>query len=84
MQGLFVATGGTETLLEECRDVLADAQARLAEPLPAGITLLDDLIVLRILGVHTEKMQSLMIPVWHLLRQKILNKSADIPRIWNT
>ena len=84
MQGLFVATGGTEELLEAGRDVLAEAQAKLASPLPAGLTLLDDLIVLRVLGISTEKMQSLMIPVWQLLRQKVLNKGAEIPRIWNT
>ena len=84
MQGLFVATGGNEALLEECREVLAAAQEKLAQPLPAGMTLLDDLVVLRVLGVSTEKMQSLMIPVWQLLRQKVLNKEAEIPRIWNT
>ncbi|MEC9255835.1 MAG: urease accessory protein UreD, partial [Pseudomonadota bacterium] len=84
MQGLFVATGGTEELLEACRDVLAEAQTKLTNPLPAGLTLLEDLIVLRVLGISTEKMQSLMIPVWQLLRQKVLNKGAEIPRIWNT
>jgi len=84
MQGLFVATGGTEALLEACREVLANAQQRLAQPLPAGMTLLDDLIVLRVLGVSTEKMQSLMIPVWQCLRKNVLNKEAEIPRIWNT
>jgi urease accessory protein len=57
---------------------------KLPEKIPAGITLLDDLLVLRVLGHSTEKIQSLMIPVWQMLRQEILNKDAVIPRIWNT
>ena len=84
MQGLFVATGVNETLLEACRERLADAMQQLETPLPAGITRLDDLLVLRILGDSTEKIQSLMIPVWQQLRRDVLQKYAVIPRIWNT
>ena len=84
MQGLFLSTGCDDTLLEECRDILAQAMQSLSQPLPAGITLLDDMLVLRVLGDSTEKMQSLMIPVWQRLRQHVLQKEAVIPRIWNT
>jgi len=84
MQGLFIATGASEHLLEQSREILEQAMNKLPEKIPAGITLLDDLLVLRVLGHSTEKIQSLMIPVWQMLRREILNKDAVIPRIWNT
>lgn len=84
MQGLFIATGVDEALLETCRERLNDAMQELHTTLPAGITRLDDLLVLRILGDSTEKIQSLMIPVWQQLRRDVLQKDAVIPRIWKT
>ena len=84
MQGLFVATGADDTSLDDARLLLEQAQAALPAALPAGITLLDDMLVLRVLGDSTEKIQSLMIPVWQMLRRHVLKKEAVIPRIWNT
>ena len=84
MQGVFVAVGVNDTLLNQVREVLDQTQRDQQYDMAIGITLLEDLLVMRVLGVSTEKMQSLMIPVWKLLREQILHKKAVVPRIWNT
>ena len=84
MQGLFVATDADTDMLEEARALLASIE----HDMPCGLTLLgedtEQVLVMRVLGTRCEKIQSLMIPVWQLLRQRILKKTAVIPRIWNT
>ncbi|WP_200866016.1 urease accessory protein UreD [Alcanivorax sp. P2S70] len=80
MQALFVATGCNEVLLEQARDIIEGNTGEM----PCGLTLIDDILVMRVLGTRCEKIQALMIPVWQLLRQTLLNKPAAIPRIWNT
>lgn len=87
MQGMFLATGCDEELLQQARDRVEELQAEMAQSAPdmlVGFTLLDDLLVMRVLGTATEKIQALMIPVWQLLRLNRLGKQAVIPRIWNT
>ena len=80
MQGLFIATGANDALLEQAREQLSG----IDHDLPCGLTLLDDVLVMRVLGTRCEKIQALMIPVWQQLRQEILKKPAGMPRIWNT
>ncbi|MCK0154803.1 urease accessory protein UreD [Alcanivorax sp. S6407] len=80
MQALFVATGCNEILLEQARELIEGK----AGDMPCGLTLIDDILVMRVLGTRCEKIQALMIPVWQQLRQALLNKLAGIPRIWNT
>ncbi|MED5240177.1 MAG: urease accessory protein UreD [Pseudomonadota bacterium] len=80
MQALFVATGCNEPLLEQARELIEGK----AGDMPCGLTLIDDILVMRVLGTRCEKIQALMIPVWQKLRQTLLNKPAGIPRIWNT
>ena len=80
MQAIFVATGSNEELLEQARECIE----KQATDMPCGLTLIDDILVMRVLGTRCEKIQALMLPVWQLLRQATLNKPAVIPRIWNT
>lgn len=50
----------------------------------SAATLLDDLLVIRYLGHSTEQVRKLFIAVWSELRQSIIGKDANVPRIWNT
>lgn len=86
MQATFVATGCNKWLLEQCREALAElleAQPQLQSPY--GLTLLeDDVLVLRVLGERTERVQRLMIEVWQLIRPHVAQREAVLPRIWAT
>lgn len=80
MQATFIATGCGEAELELVRNLLAEIQAGF----PHGVTLVDGMLLLRVLGERTEKIQRLMIPVWQALRPSLLGKQATVPRIWAT
>lgn len=80
MSGLFICSGCNESHLLTAREVVSEVHSRL----PLGITLLDDLLVLRILGQQTSLIQKTMIDIWQTLRPMIVNKIAMPPRIWST
>ena len=80
MNAVFIATGCNEELVDEARNIVE----KLKPDFPVGITLLDDLLVLRALGRSAEKMQKIIIPVWQMLRPKVINKQSITPRIWLT
>ena len=80
MNALFVCTGCTEADVEMTREIIA----RLAVEFPVGVTLLDDVLVLRALENQTEKLQAVIIPVWQALRQSVFALPAMQPRIWST
>ena len=80
MNALFVCTGCDESHTELAREVIES----LSFDSPVGITLIEDLLVLRVLGDRAEKIQRMMISVWQILRPLILNKQAVLPRIWAT
>lgn len=76
----FIATGATA-------DDLAHARTHLpADPaaLPAGLTLLDDLLVARLLGPGVEPVLARLRQLWALLRPRLLGLPACPPRIWAT
>lgn len=80
MQATFIATGCGNDELECVRAMLLDNPVDF----PHGVTLVSDMLLLRVLGERTEKIQQLMIPVWQALRPKLLGKQACLPRIWAT
>ncbi len=80
MSALFVATPCDTAHLAQARAVLA--QQPCDEPI--GLTLVDGVLVLRALGIKTERLQARMIPVWQSLREALLKRPAVIPRIWAT
>jgi urease accessory protein len=55
-----------------------------AYPHPIGLTLVDEVLVIRALGEQTEPLQQLFIRLWATLREQWLDKPACIPRIWST
>jgi urease accessory protein len=80
MVATFIATGCNQQKVELARELLAEYKPDF----PCGITLVEDVLVLRILGERTEKIQAVMIPLWKALRPLLLDKPAVLPRIWST
>lgn len=80
MMALFVATPCDETHLAIVRELIEKARTDF----PIAATLLDDLLVIRILGYQTEAIQRQLIPIWQVLRPMLLNRAAILPRIWAT
>ena len=54
------------------------------EHVQSAATLIEDLLVIRCLGLEMEKVQNEMRRYWHILRPHIMNRKACPPRIWNT
>lgn len=49
-----------------------------------GVTLVEDLLILRYLGNSTEQARKLFTQTWQCLRETLLRRPANTPRIWNT
>jgi urease accessory protein len=65
--------------VEQLREQVAGA----AGP-SAGVTLLEDLLVVRYIGDSTEQARRLFVDAWKTLRGPLLQRPASVPRIWNT
>jgi urease accessory protein len=84
--GLFMAVG------REDDDALKLARDELREHLSigkekecfAGITLKNGVLLGRALGYDMELVRSILTNIWKILRPRLLNREATIPRIWNT
>lgn len=63
---------------ERVRELLASYAA------PGGVTLLGDLLVVRLLGTCNEPLQQLMQRIWQTLRPTVIGCAPCRPRIWNT
>jgi hypothetical protein len=55
-----------------------------AAPLLAGVTLLDDVLVLRMLCLHAIELRETLERAWTVLRPRILGRPACPPRVWRT
>ena len=78
MVGSLYASCDNESLIEACRDSLADQTAVI------GLTLLDGLLVVRLLADSTSTARALFVKIWEMLRPGILGREAVLPRIWQT
>ena len=67
-----------EQLTEVTREVLAESE------IVAGVTEVDGVVVLRLLGSRTEHLMRLMTRVWARVRPLMFGIEACAPRIWNT
>ncbi|WP_136810776.1 urease accessory protein UreD [Desulfosediminicola flagellatus] len=77
--GSLIATGADDQLIDLLRENLPPSQAG-----SWGVTLLEDIVVIRYLGGSTNEARALFIAAWRLLRPRTLGKAAVIPRIWAT
>ncbi len=80
IQATLLAFPCNEDHLETVREYLPKngASTRL------GVTLIDGLLVVRGLGNNSESLKRKLIEIWRILRPKLLDRSAVLPRIWAT
>jgi urease accessory protein len=86
LQGCMIAAPCSDALragLERILQTQQEAPGR-AYPYPIGLTLVDEILVIRALGEQAEPLQQLFTLLWTALRQQWLDKPACIPRIWST
>lgn len=74
----FCAAPADESLLEVARTILDPL------PVPAGATLLDSLLVVRLLDDDNQRLQSTLQRLWHALRPAVTGLAPCPPRIWAT
>ncbi len=80
--GTFISTNVTQELLDEARNSVEKFSQ--SDELQIGLTLLDDLLVVRCLGQHAEQVSTTLKAVWSALRPEIMQRSVCLPRIWST
>jgi urease accessory protein len=73
----LLATPAGETELGLVRELIAGSPN-------AGVSLLDELLLLRYLGDSTEQCRRLFVPVWTAIREAVIGRPACPPRIWAT
>ncbi len=56
----------------------------LAAGMPVGMTLLEDLLVVRYLGESTEQARTVFVQLWQALRPVVIGRPPSPPRIWTT
>jgi urease accessory protein len=80
MQGCFIAA--------PCKHSQHDALERILQatqyPHPIGLTLVDELLIVRALGEQAEPLQRIFTQLWQALRRDWLDKAPCLPRIWST
>lgn len=77
--GSFYATGADRELLNTLREQLPELDNGLW-----GVTLIEDLLIVRYVGEKTWQAQELFTAAWKVIRPAVLKMSAQLPRIWNT
>lgn len=77
--GTLVISGAGAREIAACRDLLGSDVA-----VSAGVTLIEDLLVLRYLGDSTELAHRLFRAAWQRLRPMTLGRAPSVPRIWAT
>ncbi len=80
MQATLLAFPCDETHLESARNKLFE----LGVSKLAAMTLIDGLLVMRVLGSNNEKIKHQLTSVWQTLRPMLLDREAVAPRIWAT
>ena len=73
----LLATRAGATELEQVRELLAETPG-------TGVTLIDDVLVVRYLGDSTERCRNLFIKIWAAIRTSVMGRPPCPPRIWST
>jgi len=86
----FFMTGANKQHLETANEVVdkltheSSQQNELPTELSIGITLIDDILVARVLMNQSRYAKQALTAIWSSLRHEILEKTACKPRIWAT
>ena len=77
--GILVISNAGEPEVETCRDLLLGNGSDYS-----GVTLIEDLLLVRYLGNSTENARRLFASIWQRLRPRTLGRAPNTPRIWAT
>ena len=84
MQGCLIAGPCTVEQCDVLEQILLDLSETEIYAYPVGITLVDDVLIVRALGEQSEPMHELFSRLWQALRQNWLSVAPCVPRIWAT
>lgn len=76
--GVMIAYPANIALRDQVREQLSASQYS------TGVTLLDDLLVVRAMAAQAKDVRALFVSVWQRLRPLLLARNVCSPRIWNT
>lgn len=83
MSALFFAAPSNEKMLRQIRKLLGrelvDNNSQIG-----GVTLLDELLIVRLLGNDNQSLKKMLYCIWSIVRPIIIGKNIVIPRIWST
>ena len=79
VMGTLIASGATTAAVDAVHAMLPAPRE-----MPAGVTLLDDLLVVRALAWRCEPVMGLFRRCWRTLRPALLGRPANAPRVWAT
>lgn len=84
--GTFVATNVNTDLLQKARESVAlfEGELEQSKQTQIGLTLLDDVLVVRCLANNAEQISHALKVIWSAIRPDVLGKDACHPRIWST
>lgn len=82
--GIFLMTGADKDLLARAREVVSLLDPATLSQIQIGFTLLDDVLVGRVLMNQSRFAKNAFLAVWSELREDILHVPAMMPRIWLT
>lgn len=68
-----------EGLVERVREAVGEPAG-----VACGVSSLNELLVVRVLGQNVEHVRAPLIRAWQLLRPELLGRAATLPRIWAT
>ena len=83
MQGSFIAAPCSEAQRDALEQLLQTDPGRDYTH-PIGLTLVDEVLVVRALGQQTEPMLAVFTRLWIVLRRQWLERAPSVPRIWAT
>lgn len=84
MQGCLIAGPCNIEQRDMLEQILLTSRETGSYTLPVGITLIDEVLIVRALGEQSEPMHELFTRFWLALRQHWLEIAPCVPRIWAT
>lgn len=82
--GTLLASGADQSLLDMIRCSTARCDGHVPTASSISTTLIDDVLIVRVLGQQTQLVLQQLIQIWQLIRPVLLGKEACLPRIWAT
>lgn len=82
--GTLLATRVAQSLHEKIRFSTGQCDNHASKDICISTTLVDDVLLVRVLGPQSQLVLQQLIQIWRLMRPVLLGKEASLPRIWAT